>query len=113
MSEEKLISYCGLVCSECPAYTATMKDDPALREQTARTWSEEYGVTIRPEDIVCTGCVPSKGRKFSHCGNCAIRSCAVPREIRTCADCPKYPCGELESFFKMVPAAKSVLEGQR
>jgi hypothetical protein len=113
MSEKKLISYCGLVCSECPAYIATANDDQNLREQTARSWSEEYGARIRPEDIVCTGCVAPEGIKFSHCGNCGTRKCAVPRGIGTCAGCPEYPCGNLESFFKMVPAAKSVLDGLR
>jgi hypothetical protein len=29
---EKMIAYCGIACSECPAYVATQKNDDKLRE---------------------------------------------------------------------------------
>ena len=33
------IAYCGLNCEECDAYIATINDDQALREKTARLWA--------------------------------------------------------------------------
>jgi len=30
---DRIIAYCGLVCSDCPAYTATQADDRAALER--------------------------------------------------------------------------------
>ena len=35
-----MIAYCGLDCEKCDAYLATINDDQALREKTAKLWSE-------------------------------------------------------------------------
>lgn len=34
------IAYCGLDCEKCDAYLATINDDQALRENTAKTIAE-------------------------------------------------------------------------
>ena len=34
-----LIAYCGLDCGKCDAYLATVNDDQALREKTAKLWA--------------------------------------------------------------------------
>ncbi len=34
------IAYCGLDCEKCDAYLATIHDDQALREKTAKLWAE-------------------------------------------------------------------------
>ena len=34
------IGYCGLDCEECDAYLATIHDDQALREKTAKLWAQ-------------------------------------------------------------------------
>ena len=34
------IAYCGLDCEQCDAYIATLHDDQALREKTAKLWAE-------------------------------------------------------------------------
>ena len=33
------IAYCGLDCEQCDAYIATLHDDQALREKTAKLWA--------------------------------------------------------------------------
>ena len=33
---KKMIAYCGLDCEKCDAYLATIHNDPALREKTAK-----------------------------------------------------------------------------
>lgn len=40
-----LIAICGLDCETCDARIATLTDDNALREKTAKAWSE---LNIRP-----------------------------------------------------------------
>ena len=47
----KLIAYCGLDCEKCDARIATLNDDSALREKTAKLWSELNGVTITADMI--------------------------------------------------------------
>ena len=34
-----MIGYCGLDCAQCDAYLATIHDDQALREKTAKAWA--------------------------------------------------------------------------
>jgi len=107
---ERLIAYCGLVCSECQAYIATQKDDDAERAKVAETWSKEYGSDIKPENINCDGCRSEGNRHLAYCNICEIRLCGVDREVINCAYCMDYPCEKLENFFKMAPQAKTTLE---
>ena len=51
-----MIAYCGLDCEKCDAYLATINDDQALREKTAKLWSELNHAPILPEHINCQGC---------------------------------------------------------
>ena len=52
----KMIAYCGLDCEKCDAYIATVRDDQALREKTAKAWAELNHAPILPEHINCLGC---------------------------------------------------------
>lgn len=36
---KEMIGYCGLDCKKCDAYLATVHDDQALREKTAKLWA--------------------------------------------------------------------------
>lgn len=90
------IAYCGLDCFQCDAYLATIHDDQALREKTAKQWSEWNQVQILPEDIHCTGC-RMDGVKSAYCDSlCEIRQCALKKEVRTCGD-----CAEMETCSKL------------
>ena len=51
-----MIAHCGLDCSKCDAYIATINNDDELRESVAKLWSELNGVEITPEMINCEGC---------------------------------------------------------
>ena len=82
-----MIAYCGLDCEKCDAYIATKNNDQALREKTAKLWSELNNVTILPEHINCEGC-RTNGVKTYYCDNlCAIRQCAMKKNVSTCGDC--------------------------
>jgi len=111
---DRIIAYCGLVCSDCPAYIATQADDDAARERVAAQWREEYDAPdITADAINCDGCLTDKGHKFAHCFNCEIRACSMERGLINCAHCADYACERLEGFFGFVPEAQAVLEGVR
>ena len=95
---EVLTGYCGLVCSECPAYIAHRTDDDELRAKTAVEWgSEDFPVS--PEDVNCVGCTTTDGVRWTWCQQCGVRICGAERNVATCASCPDYGCERLEAFL--------------
>ena len=85
----KMIAYCGLDCEKCDAYIATINNDDALREKTAKLWAELNNAPILPEHINCMGCRVD-GIKTPYCdGMCPIRKCAMKKGLETCGDCPE------------------------
>jgi len=112
-AEKKMIAKCGLVCSECPAFIATQKNDDALRAETARKWSEMFHADIQAADINCDGCQSASPRLFSHCFECEIRKCALGKKAITCAACAEYSCQKLDEFLAQVPEARAILEELR
>ena len=109
---EKIISYCGLICTDCPAYLATQNDDNDLRTKTAEEWSKMYQADIKPDMIVCDGCV-TDGKKFHHCTKCEMRACGMARQVKNCGHCDEYPCEKITAFFAFVPDAKKVLDAEK
>lgn len=91
-----IIAYCGLDCEKCDAYLATINDDQALREKTAKLWAELNDAPILPEHINCEGCRVN-GAKTVYCDSlCAIRQCALKKGVITCGR-----CADLESCQKV------------
>ncbi|TKJ29091.1 MAG: hypothetical protein CEE40_09545 [Chloroflexi bacterium B3_Chlor] len=107
---EEMIAYCGIRCTECPAYLATRNDDDEERKRVAEMWSKQFGGDIRPEDIVCDGCLPGHTQYFSYCFKCEIRACGLARGVVNCAHCDNYACDKLTLTFEMVPEAKGKLD---
>jgi hypothetical protein len=108
---EEMVAFCGLTCSECPAYLATQRDDDEERRRVAETWSRQHNADIKAEDINCEGCLPGHTKYFHYCLECDIRACGVAREVDNCAYCDDYSCEKLERFLGLVPAAKTKLDG--
>ena len=82
-----MIAYCGLDCETCDAYLATIHDDQALREKTAKLWAELNDAPILPEHINCEGCRVD-GVKTVYCDSlCAIRQCALKKGVAACGEC--------------------------
>ena len=107
-----MIAYCGLDCEKCDAYIATINDDQALREKTAKLWAELNQAPILPEHINCEGC-RADGRKTVYCESlCAIRQCAVKKGATTCGDCPELEsCQTVGMILSNNPAALENLKG--
>ena len=106
----KIIAICGIVCSECPGFLATQKDDDAKRKEVAESWSKQYNATIKPEDINCDGCTSGGRRLFSYCNICELRKCGKEKHVENCAHCDEYACDKLTEFFAMAPQARTSLE---
>ena len=108
--ENKIIAYCGLICSDCHAYIATQANDQEALEKVAAQWREEYNVPdITVEGVLCDGCLDG-GLKCNHCADCNIRACGVERGVVNCAHCDDYVCEKLESFFGFVPDVRETLD---
>ena len=110
---DKIIAYCGLNCSECPAYVATQSGDPAALERVAAQWREAFNMPdLTAESVICDGCLPSEvgGRLSGYCATCAIRACAVERGVVNCAHCVGFACDKLTAFWVHAPEAQATLE---
>lgn len=113
----KMIAFCGLNCTECPALLATQKDDDNERKRVAELWSKQglwskqfNAAEIKPEDINCDGCLSKSGQLWRHCKVCEIRKCGQERRVENCAHCDDYACEKLNKLFDMVPNARLTLE---
>lgn len=109
---EKMIAYCGQVCTECPAYIATQNNDKKALEETAAKWREMFDPSITAENILCDGC-QSDGRKIGHCSECEVRACAIEHGVANCAYCDDYGCGTLTALLDNAPEIKASLEAIR
>ncbi len=108
----EMISRCGLVCSECPAFLATKAKDEVMARKTAEQWSRMFNIKVEVEHVWCNGCL-GRGRHCSHWAECEIQTCAKKRRLKNCAACRDYPCQQLQGFFKMVPEAEKRLDALR
>ncbi len=107
-----MLGCCGIDCSRCGAYIATLENDDEKRVEVAREWSEQYNADIKPEQIVCNGCA-SDGPWFHYTEHvCGIRKCCLSRSLANCAECGEYACEMLEGFFNMVPEARTNLDAR-
>ncbi|MCK4597018.1 DUF3795 domain-containing protein [bacterium] len=110
---QKMIAYCGIVCSECPGFIATQKDSDEERKKVAEQWSKMFSAQIKPEDVNCDGCLTTDGRLIGYCRVCEIRKCAREKVVENCALCAEYSCEKLSDWLEKVPDAKATLEEVR
>jgi hypothetical protein len=109
---DKMIAYCGLVCTDCEAYVATQANDLAMLEKLAQRAREEWGMAdATVESTLCDGCLANSDRMCSYCYDCAVRACGMERGMLNCAYCDDYGCDKLEAFWQMAPEARATLDG--
>ena len=108
---DRVVAFCGLICTDCPAYIATQAVDRVALEQVAAQWREEYNAPdITVESVMCDGCLADDGRHCGHWYDCELRACGAERGVVNCAGCADYACERLERFFGFVPDARAVLD---
>lgn len=113
MENKRSVGFCGIVCSECPVFIATSKDDDTERKRVAELFTKQYEREYKPEDISCNGCISDSERIFSFCSVCGVRRCGRERRVANCAYCAEYPCEKLNEVFNVYPKAKANLDEQR
>ena len=87
----KIIAYCGLVCTECPAFIATQENDLDRLKAQALEW---YGKEDEATFCLCDGCT-TDGRKNNFCQECRVHLCAKKRGVINCAYCDDFGCETL------------------
>lgn len=120
MTGKSMIAYCGITCSECPAFEATRDRDQRKLAETliADTVAVSYGPTrdrdkeklaetaakwstsemkFEPEDILCDGCLSDRVFKWSI--ECPTRRCGMERGVDNCGPCRDYHCGWLRDHW--------------
>lgn len=97
---DRMISYCGLTCTDCDAYKATQAEDMEALERMAKEATEQLGEEMTVADAMCDGCVSTTGRRIAYCHECAIRLCGVQKHIENCAHCDDYACEKIDGFSK-------------
>ena len=107
---KRLIACCGLDCEYCDARRATVDNDDALRERTARKWSEMNDAPqITAATIHCTGC-RTEGVKFAYCSDlCRIRKCVSEKGLSTCGDCREVDACPIVGAIFHAPDARENL----
>jgi len=111
---KQMFGMCGMECSSCPTYIATIKNDDSERAKVAAMWSKMFKADIKPSDINCDGCLSESGRLFGHCRKCEVRLCGQEKNIATCADCRSYSCAKLEGLLGILPVtARENLEKKK
>ena len=105
-----MIAFCGITCTQCPAYLATQEDSDGQRTAVARLWTEQFQSEVKPGDINCDGCQAKGGRLFTFCQLCGIRKCGRDRELENCGCCDDYPCQKVSFVLDAVPGARDTLE---
>jgi len=110
---ERMIGYCGLICTDCEAFKATRAEDLEALERMAKEATEQMGVEMTMADAMCDGCQAKTGRRIGYCHECAIRLCAIQRHIENCAHCDEYACEKIEGFSKAGSPQRATLDGIR
>ncbi len=98
-----MMSACGVLCSQCPAYIARTKGK-RYQERTAEAWRRIYGLEARAEDISCGGCLGPDDQLFHSSLKCRARHCCLSHGLTSCAECLNETCADLE-------AAQAVWDG--
>ncbi len=107
---KQLIACCGLDCETCDARIATINNDDALREKTAKLWRElNNEPMITADTINCMGC-RTDGVKTFFCNNlCEIRKCVMEKGFGTCAECSeKQTCPKLKQITDNTQAMENL-----
>ena len=107
---EKIVSCCGITCSDCPAFKATKMNDDAERKKVAELWTKQYSHPIKAEDINCEGCLTKGTRVFNYTRICEIRKCGQGRNLKNCAYCGDYKCEKLSKLHEQAPELRQTLD---
>lgn len=100
-----MMSACGVLCSDCPAYHGAQKGS-LLQERVAEAWHRIYHLNFSADQIACGGCLGPEKDLFCTQVNCKARRCCLSKGFNSCAECSVEGCPDLEkaqSVWDSVP----------
>lgn len=109
-------SVCGVDCTSCDVYKATVHGDREARVRAAKsrtkTAQKHWGMqTLDPEVLDCRGCRAEGYVQHKGHGRCPMRPCARKRGLASCGLCPEWrTCERLTDVFADEPEARTNLE---
>jgi hypothetical protein len=106
-----MMSACGVMCAECPAYLAAAKG-VAHQGRTVEAWHRIYGLTEPVETLSCGGCLGPEDELFHTSRRCQARRCCRRKGFKSCAECSQESCQDLEraqAVWDGVPGLASTL----
>lgn len=101
---ERMIAYCGFVCSSCPAFRAGRKE-PVDGEGAVAVASETLGGHREPEGFVCDGCLSEGEHLMPYSVTCATRKCCREKGVCSCGVCDEPFCKKKINIYQFVPDA--------
>ena len=105
------LACCGMDCTACDAYKATINNDDKMKASVARQWTIMSGAPVEARHINCLGC-RGGGAKTHFCeALCEIRRCCLNKEIEHCGLCDVFPCDKVSEVFLFSPDNRARLEG--
>jgi hypothetical protein len=109
--EATMMSACGVLCSECPAYHGSNKG-MEHQQRVVEAWHRIYALEEAPGNIACSGCLGPDEELFYTSHNCKARRCCQTKGFASCAECPVESCDDLEkaqSVWDDVPRLVNIL----
>jgi hypothetical protein len=110
------LAYCGIDCTVCDVYKATLHGDEEARRRAHKLWEKTAQVhwgmkTLDPAILNCKGCRAEGSEIFRGCRSCPIRRCCRKRGLASCGLCPEWrDCERLAELFADTPQARKNLE---
>jgi hypothetical protein len=96
-----MISFCGIVCSECPAFVLTQAGDMEGLGRLAERL-RAAGQERTAEDLLCDGCLVEGGRLVPFCRKCPARLCGLERGVPNCAHCDEFGCERIRKVWEII-----------
>ncbi len=96
MTKMEYISFCGDICSLCPRFIATQKNDENELTRVAELWFKLgfRDTIVSNDEIRCNGC--TKERYCAH----SINSCEFLDDKKNCGECDHFPCDKIAAVFE-------------
>jgi len=110
------LAYCGIDCTGCDVFKATVHGDGQARRRAVEVWTktaqQHWGMqTLDPAVLNCRRCRTEGEKLFRGCRDCPIRRCARQRDLSSCGLCPEWrQCPRLASLLADSPEARRNLE---
>lgn len=105
-----MMSACGVMCSECPAYQGKARG-VAHQKEVADAWKRIYNLDMEPAKITCGGCLGPDEELFFTMGRCRARVCCRSKGFESCAECPTRDCPDLEKAQSVWDSVPDIARG--